>query len=169
MRWSRQTSEPRWLLIGILLLGAGCAAPRQTAGCEAAYRSGKPLGRLICEAERGTPEAQFLLGRLYEEGRGVDADPSRAAALYAAAAADVAPTTAIYVPPVGRAAGHVMLMPNANARTGLAAARYRLGLLTITGRGVPRDEAKGRRLIERAADAGNGDARAWLAANPAAP
>jgi len=166
MRWTGHRIEPGWLLALLLLLGGGCAAPRQSAGCDAAYRSGKPLGRLICDAERGVPAAQLLLGRLYEEGQGVDADPARAAALYAAAAADVAPTTAIYVPAVGRTAGHVMLMPNANARTGLAAARFRLGRLYIDGRGVEQNRDRGRHLIERAAEAGDPDAQAWLAANP---
>lgn len=77
-------------------------------------------------AAEGSAEAQFLLGRLHEQGAaGRDRDPVRAAALYRAA-----------------------------AEQGYALAQFSLGLLYQHGRGVVADAAEAARWFEAAAKQG---------------
>jgi len=45
-------------------------------------------------------------------------------------------------------------------------ATYNLGYLLFHDQGGPKDEARGRSLIERAAAHGSDIAKRWLAANP---
>ncbi|QYK42400.1 MAG: caspase family protein [Paracoccaceae bacterium] len=51
------------------------------------FDPGEAIALLTRAAEAGSPEAQFELAKLYEQGIGVDPDPSRALELYRAAAA----------------------------------------------------------------------------------
>lgn len=85
-------------------------------------------------AERGSAEALFNLGILYEDGLGVGADAGRATQLYEQAA-------------------------NAGSR----AAAYRLGILYESGGRVPADPEKATRWLGRAAAQGDADAAARLA------
>jgi TPR repeat protein len=53
----------------------------------ASFDPAEAVALLTRAAEAGSPEAQFELGKLYEQGMGVDPDPARALALYQEAAA----------------------------------------------------------------------------------
>lgn len=81
------------------------------------------LDLLRPHAETGEPDAQNRLGIMYELGRGVAADPGRAAQWYRRAAAQ-----------------------------GLYKAQYNLARLYGRGEGVPRDAAEAARWYRRAAD-----------------
>ncbi|MEM0906505.1 MAG: tetratricopeptide repeat protein [Pseudomonadota bacterium] len=78
--------------------------------------------------------AAALIGRLYEEAKGVDQDLAKAAGWYAVA-----------------------------ADLGSASAKFRLAAMLLRGRGVPKDEAKAADVFEAAANAGNGQAAYALA------
>ncbi|WP_416899049.1 MAG: tetratricopeptide repeat protein [Minwuia sp.] len=81
------------------------------------------------EAEKGYPDAQFLLGRAFWEGKGVERDPVRAVQLFESASSR----------------GHVEAAM-------LAHAAYR------DGTGVPRDPARAMAFLKVAADGGEADA-----------
>ena len=119
---------------------------------------------LQCLAGRGDKSAQLELGIRYDEGRGVAADPARAASLYAAAAAFTSGTIFIYSPPVGASPGRTLPYRTGPDQSGLPEAMYRLALLRLEGRGVAQDSAKARQLLERSAQAGNQQAASKLAA-----
>lgn len=85
-------------------------------------------------AANGNPRAQFEVAARYTEGRGVLADPTKAAEWYKRA-----------------------------ADGGLAPAQYRLGSLYEKGRGVARDADTARKWYKRAADQGNAKAMHNLA------
>lgn len=116
-------------------------------------------------AERGDPAAALRAARLYDSGRGVAADATRAERMYrmAAAAGDV---DALYN--LGafhdKARGGVRdakeavrwFLRAADQRD--AQAQLNLGLLFYKGDGVPADQAQARAWLELAAD--NGSARA---------
>lgn len=107
-----------------------------------------------CRADAGEKQAQLQLGRRYEEGIGVKPDPSRAAALYRAAAAFNSGTIYVYSPPVGNAPGTVIPVTTGPAEQGLPEALYRLGVMHLDGRGVRFDYRRGLALIDKAAAAG---------------
>ncbi|MFN3727338.1 MAG: tetratricopeptide repeat protein [Allosphingosinicella sp.] len=124
---------------------------------------GARLRHLHCRAERGEQAAQLELGRSYEAGDGLAPDLARAADYYRQAAAAIPPRTPIYSPPVRPGgSGQVIWVSNANARPASPEAQFRLGLMLVEGRGVARDEARGRGLIADAAKAGFYPARHWL-------
>jgi TPR repeat protein len=117
------------VLAALLALAAGPARADFEAGMRAAnlrdyagaLRAWQPL------AEAGEARAQYHLGMLYEEGRGVGRDYGEAARWYRAA-----------------------------ARQGHAQAQNSLAILTVQGQGVARDPAEAYRWFALAAKAGNG-------------
>lgn len=98
--------------------GMRAANLRDYAG---ALREWRPL------AEEGDPRAQYYLGELYEEGRGVERDHRQAAMWYERA-----------------------------AHQGEARAQNALGILAIQGLGMPRDPVEAYKWFALAANAGNG-------------
>lgn len=124
---------------------------------------------LHCRAAQGAQDAELELARRYEEGEGVAADPAKAAALYARAAASAPVAAAIYMPParIG-GSGRVLRVDNPSTRNGLPEARFRLGRMLLDGRGVEPDPRRGRAMIEEAARGGHDEAQRWLhSAEPA--
>lgn len=107
-----------------------------------------------CRAGRGDKFAQLELGKAYEAGTGVPQDLERAADLYRAAAAPVSGTTYVYSPPVGKSRGQVIPIQTGPDQAGLAEAKYRLGLLYRSGRGVERDNERASELIREASEQG---------------
>jgi hypothetical protein len=87
-------------------------------------------------AERGDQVAQYILGLLYDDGRGVAQDYAEAVCWYRKAADQ----------------GH-------------AAAQYNIGWLYMNGRGVAQDMAQARAWMQKAAAVGDEDAKKWLARN----
>lgn len=121
----------RLLLVLTAFALLGGAITLFVSGDDAATRTRKAEERarfeaLVPLAEGGDAQAQHALGRLYEEGRGVDTDVQAAAQWYAKAAAK----------------GH-------------AAARYGLGKLHETGQGVKQDYYRASEWYRLAADIGN--------------
>lgn len=127
---------------------------------------GKPqFGRAVAfyrrAAERRMPAAQTRLGRMFETGEGVEANPEKSIDWYRKAAergvaeaqynlAVAYERGAIVAPDVGLAG---QLYRQA-ADQGLAPAQYNLGRLYYHGEGVPKDMALAIEWYERAADAG---------------
>lgn len=105
---------------------AGVAAI-ENGDIDAARANWEPL------AEAGDARAQYQLGLLYAEGRGVGSNFEKATGLFAKAAAQ----------------GHVD-------------AQFALGLMYERGQGVDQDAAEAMRLYRTAADAGHPDAQFFL-------
>lgn len=118
------------------------------------YRYADEVARtrhLQCRADQGERIAIVELGRAYEIGNGVSQDHARAAALYERAAQDRPKYTSIYSPPVRLGgSGQMLLLPNPDGGPGETEAKYRLGRMLVDGRGVARDEARGRALTDAA-------------------
>jgi hypothetical protein len=76
-------------------------------------------------AEEGKPEAQYKLGRMYEEGLGLPQDPKEAAKWYRKA-----------------------------AEKGNAQAQYQMGTLCAQGKGVPKDRLEAAKWFGKAAQQG---------------
>jgi TPR repeat protein len=110
---------------------------------------------LQCRADQGERMAIVQLARAYEMGMGVPQDAARAVSLYEQAVQDRPKYTSIYSPPVRLGgSGQMLLLPNPNGGPGDAEAKYRLGRMLIDGRGVARDEARGRALTDAATEQG---------------
>lgn len=112
------------------------------------------------------PHARFMLGRLYDEGRGVAQDPAEAVRLYRLADGPEALLRLGRLLEEGRAgvAGDHLgeaaaLYARAADHWGSDEARWRLGRLYATGRGVARDERRAVAEFARAAEFGCGEAR----------
>jgi TPR repeat protein len=124
------------LLLAVLALG-GCAHPQLRAAD--ALLGGRPeeaFRLLQSEAEAGSPDAQFELGRMYLSGVGV---------------------------PQNEVQGILWLRRSADA--GFAAAQTVLGVGLIAGTaGLTKDPTEGRRLLERAAEHGIGVAQFFVGA-----
>lgn len=91
--------------------------------------------RLVeAEAEKGVPEAQYSLGRMYALGQGVEQDSIAAAQWYRKA-----------------------------AEQGLTEAQYQLGEAYGEGAGVPQDYVRAYQWMSRAAQSGDPQAKAALA------
>ena len=103
------------------------AANRFDAGLKAAQAGEYPTAVRYWEplAAEGHALARYNLGVLYEQGKGVPADPRKAAQLYGQAAAEDIPL-----------------------------AKVNLGLMYINGNGVERNQDKGSALIQDAARGG---------------
>jgi TPR repeat protein len=113
-----------WVL-GILLFGAGCTWADTAAGMEA-FRNRdyqKAFREWKAAADAGEAEAQFDLGVLYAQGRGVERDLDEAARWYRQA-----------------------------AEQGNAAAQFALGQMYSRGWGMPRDESDALRWFQMAND-----------------
>lgn len=124
------------LLALVLSLGGTLPVLAQEYGDElaAAQESGdyaKALRLVEPEAEKGVPEAQYSLGRMYALGQGVEQDEAQAAAWYRKA-----------------------------AEQGLAEAQYHLGEAYGEGNGVAQDYVKAYRWMSRAAENGHQPAEA---------
>jgi hypothetical protein len=90
--------------------------------------------QLLADAEKGDAQAQFQLGRVYAEGRGVPVDPGQAVVQYRRA-----------------------------AEQGHALAQYLLGWSYFLGEGVAPSDMEGLRWIRQAADQGSREAQSSLA------
>lgn len=120
----------RWWFALLVAAGAGCRDD-DPAEIQAAYRRGdyetvlrisRPL------AEEGKPDAQFMLGFLYAEGRGVPKDAAEAVKWY-----------------------------RRSAETGAAYAQHNLALMYAKGEGVPRDLVEAYMWCELASAQGGPD------------
>ncbi len=131
---------PVWLALPLLVLSLSAAAsaaraqidPQQAYRCERAYGDRDfASARTLCRplAEAGLADAQFILGRMYQNGEGVSRDPLRAAEWYRRAAMQ----------------GH-------------ADARFDLGMMYRYGIGVARDPVEAYAWFDLAERAGHGEA-----------
>ncbi len=155
----RRGAAAALLLLGALALQA-CVARLPGCGAEAAMDA---LSSLRCGAARGDKQAQLELGILYEEGRGVERSPRKAARLYQAAGSASGGTVYVYSPPVGGEKSGRVIPINAGPRqAGLAEAQYRLALLHLDGSAGERNPGRARKLLERASRAGHKAATALL-------
>ncbi len=147
------------LLPGLLLTSFGDKDAELNDGLTAA-RAGDYNGALeiwLPLAQRGSSEAQFRLGWLYETGLGTGKDPIMAARWYSQAAAQ-GHSRALYS--LGLFSYHGWGTPQddtkaANylfeaAEKGYAKAQYTVGILYKIGRGVPKDLSKARYWFNRA-------------------
>lgn len=141
MAWARAAPA----LLGLALNLSGCVT---LPGC--GDRVGTPL--LQCLADLGDKEAQFALGRAYEEGAGVPRDYRRAAKLYRAAASPTSGIIYVYSPGVGEAPSQVMPLRSGPDRPGLAQAARGLARLYERGLGVEPDPEKAALWRRRAGD-----------------
>ena len=96
----------------------------QTGDYQTAFKLWKPL------AENGNALAQFNLGIMYNDGKGVPQDYVKAVIWYLSA-----------------------------AEQGVAFAQYSLGLMYLEGKGVRRDYAEASKWFRKAADQGHSDAQ----------
>ncbi|HEX9568258.1 MAG TPA: tetratricopeptide repeat protein [Rhodospirillales bacterium] len=113
--------------IAVLSLGGAALGSGYTRGIEA-YKRGDysvALAELRPLAEAGDPVAQFSIGYMYAEGRGVASDLRVAAEWFDKA-----------------------------ARQGHAMAQFNLGLLYVGGKGVPEDPVRGAEWLGKAAEQG---------------
>jgi uncharacterized protein len=105
---------------------------------QAAYERGDyatALSSARPAAKRGDHVAQHILGQLYRDGQGGEAQDYAEALHWYRKAAD----------------------------QGNALAQYNLGLLYQNGQGVPQDMAQSRAWMQKAAAAGDENAKKWLA------
>jgi len=129
---------PPLLVAALLFLAAPCSssAAAVTDKAVAAMQKGDykvALDELRPLAAKGDPNAQFLLGMLYDSGRGVAQDQAVAASWYRKAAKQNHPLAQLY-----------------------------LGLLLYTGEGVKQDHVEAARWFRAAADSGNAEAQFYL-------
>ncbi len=121
-------------------------------------------------ADRGHPEAMFLMGTVYDEALGVEGDPVEAAEWYRAASerGHVLAQHNLgnaYRAGRGVAQGHALAARwwRAAAEAGDAIAQLRLGEAYEAGRGVTADRAAALRWYQAAASRGNAAAREGVA------
>ena len=128
-----------------------------------AYREWKPY------AEGGDPVAQYNLGMLRRDGRGVEQDYAIAARWYGLAAeqgdasaqldlADLYAEGSLGETDAAMAADFYRRA----ALQGLAEAQRKLGVLYIRGQGVARDHDRALKWLRQAAEQGDGEAQEWL-------
>lgn len=113
------------LLARVYLTGNTAGSPRDPE---------RAAALLLKAAEQGNAEAQYYLGLLYQNGKGVEKDFEQAFALFKSA-----------------------------AENGVQAAQYELSKAYANGRGTDVDEVKGLQWLRAAADGGVGDAQLFLA------
>jgi len=147
------------LLPGLLLPSFGDKGEKLNEGLKTA-RAGNYDGALaiwLPLAQRGSAEAQFRLGWMYEMGLGREQDRTIAAEWYSHAAAQGHPS-ALYN--LGIFSFHGAGLPKDEAKAadyffeaakkGHAKAQYNLGLLYQIGRGLPKDLRKAQYWFSRA-------------------
>ena len=151
-----------------LMLAAGSLSASQAEGLQA-YERGQfanALQFLLPLASEGDAVAQYHLGLMYEEGKGVRADPVQARQWYERAA-QVGYGEAQFrlgrmhadgrgVPADGVQAARWYLLA---AGQGNLDAQYSLGTMFKLGRGVPADPVQAFLWFDRAAEQGLGNAR----------
>ncbi len=124
-----------------------------------AYKSGdyeKAIKLLKPLAESGDPEAQYRLGMMYDNGKGVAEDDARAVQWYRKAAQN-GHSNAQYVLGLMYSEGSGVPEDDANAvywfrkaaQNEHIDAQYRLGIVYDKGKGVPEDDAKAHSGIAR--------------------
>jgi TPR repeat protein len=127
------------LLVSFLLFWAVPISSSNASPTEQALRAMErgdfetALARLRPLAEKGDPNAQFLLGMLHDAGKGVPQDSAAAASWYRRAAEQ----------------DHLL-------------AQLYLGALFYTGQGVRQDHAQAARWFQAPADGGNDQAQFYL-------
>lgn len=125
---------------------------------------------LLKSAKQGEARAQYMLGLLYSEGRGVVKDDVESARWYTNAArqgyADAQYNLALdYL--AGRGVSkndtQAVSLLNEAAQQGHPSAQFNLGLLYSEGRGIAKNEAEAVRWYMQAARQGHADAQFYLA------
>ncbi len=119
-------------------LGVDNATTAQSQRCLSSTTEGSEMSKekkdnIRSLANQGDAEAQFILGRMYAKGQGVQRNDKKAVKWY-------------------------QLVAN----QGIAEAQVRLGTMYEAGRGVPQDYKKAMELYERVAKQGNAEAQAKL-------
>ncbi|MDX1540347.1 MAG: hypothetical protein R3349_02975, partial [Geminicoccaceae bacterium] len=124
-------------------------------------------------AAAGLPRGLYELGKAYRDGRGVERDPLKAAALLEQAASlpsDQQPFAAYHLARMYQEGDGVRRDPKRarqlfeqSLRSGYDQAASSLGLMMVEGQGGPRAVDDGRLLLERAAAGGDVDAHLVLA------
>jgi hypothetical protein len=168
--WGRW--RPRLALVGALLLWSGSAGAADFDVGLSAYAAGDyatALKEWSELARQGNPEAQYSLGELYEQGRGVAKDEAKAAEWFAAAAEQGhmrAQAKYAGMLAAGRGVARdpaaAVLWWTKAAEQGSAASQVRLAEAYRKGDGVHQDLAKAEALYLEAAEAGDGAARVEL-------
>ena len=123
--------------LSLLLASGGAGFAQGRSKGQAALEKGayaEALGELQPLANQGNAEAQYALGWMYEQGKGVTQDYKEAARLFGLAAAQ-----------------------------GDASAQYNLGVMYDKGRGVTQDYKEAARLFGLAAAQGNARVQVVLA------
>lgn len=149
---------------------AGAVAHADFATGAGAFAAGNYAGAylaLLPEGQAGNAQAQFLLGRMSDNGLGpVALDPREACRWYARAAEGghaEAQFTLAQAYAIGRGvkldADAALLWLGRSADAGHAPAMLALAELHDEGRGVKQDRARATRLIRKAADAGDAEAQ----------
>ena len=163
----RRSAAAMILIISLFMANPAIAEPFEDAtnayingDYETAYRLIKP------SAEQGSPYAQFNLGVLYDNGRGVPQDYAEAMKWYRKAA-DQGYTSAQYN--LGHMYDNGRGVPQdyteaakwyrKAADQGDMSAQYNLGRMYDNGRGVPKDYAEAVQWYRKAADQGHADAQ----------
>lgn len=125
-------------------------------------------------AERGSAEAQGILGAMYSKGLGTGADPVEGVRWYRLSADSNNPGGLVGLGLAYRDGKGAAQDPAEAARLFRKAAegdtpyaQYLLGLLYDQGMGVPQDAAEARSWITRAATGGSPEAAQWLKDHPA--
>ena len=156
-----------------VLLGIRIAAAQTFDEAVAAYGRGDyatAVRGFLVHAEQGAAAAQFNLGVMYANGRGVLKDAAEAVRWYRLAA-EQGHASAQYNLGVMHADGQGVLKDEAEAvrwyrlaaEQGDARAQYNLGVMHADGRGVLKDAAEAVRWYRLAAEQGHGRAQYNLA------
>ena len=150
------------VLLSLSLL-AGCGLrERRIAKCTDKIDPaiGRELVELACS---GNKTAEFMLGYVYETGKGTVADPKKAVKWYRKASRPTRGMSHVDVAPVGtQAHGRVMPVQTGPETPGNPDAEYRLGLMYLEGRGVEQSRDKAARWLRRAAQNGHDQAASLL-------
>ncbi|MDB6068987.1 MAG: hypothetical protein JWL81_158 [Verrucomicrobiales bacterium] len=129
-----------------------------------AYKRGdfpEALKLFSAEADRGDKEAQFALGRIYQEGSGVAQSIAKAEEYYRKAAlsghANAQSNLGIILLNTQRADEGIALLRKA-AKGGSTRAMVLMGNLLLTGTGIPKNPTEAKTMLEQAADKGDPEA-----------
>lgn len=144
-------------------------------GIEAMNRKEYPRAIRLLEplAKSGNPVAQLRMGLLHYHGHGVRESDAQALRWFERAARQGLPEAQFQLanmyayglarpPGSGDPARVAAQWYFEAARQGHADASYSLGILFLTGSGVVQNEVEARRWIEKAAELGQADAKAYL-------
>ncbi|RYD36570.1 MAG: hypothetical protein EOP86_05625 [Verrucomicrobiaceae bacterium] len=129
-----------------------------------AYKRGdyaRAVKFFAAEAERGNKDAQFALGRIYQDGSGVVQSLPQAEAFYRRAAAqghaDAQGNLATILLSTSRDQEGLSWLKK-GAENGCLRAMVTMANFLVTGTGVPKDPAAAKALLDKAAAAGDGEA-----------